>query len=140
MLQVNFTPFPEIYTERLLLRRIRKEDIMQLLALRSNDTVMKYIGKEYAGSLAEAQEFYKRMDDSIEKNEGIVWAITTRENPGVLIGYIGFWRLMKEHYRAETGYMLLPAFWKQGIMKEAMEKNTGVRLYHHEITQRRRPH
>ncbi len=111
MLQVNFTPFPVLYTERLLLRKICKEDIPQLLALRSNDTAMKYIDKEYNGSLAEAQEFFQKMDDGVEKNEGIVWAIATRESPGFLIGYIGFWRLMKEHYRAETGYMLLPEFW-----------------------------
>lgn len=122
MLQVNFTPFPALYTERLLLRRICKEDILQLLALRSNDTVMKYIDKEYAGSLAEAQEFFQKVDDNVEKNDGILWAIATRENPGFLIGYIGFWRLMKDHYRAETGYMLLPEFWNKGIMKEAMEK------------------
>ena len=122
MLQVNFTPFPEIYTERLLLRRIRKEDIQQLWALRSNDDVMKYIDKEYAGSLAEAEEFYKKVDDAIETNEGIVWGIAMKDHPALLIGYIGFWRLIKEHYRAETGYMLLPAFWQKGLMKEAIEK------------------
>lgn len=122
MLQVNFTPFPEIYTDRLLLRRIRKADIQQLLALRSNDAVMKYIDKENAGTQAEVQELYKKMDDGVEKNEGIVWGITMKEDPALLIGYIGFWRLIKEHYRAEIGYMLLPEFWQKGLMKEAMEK------------------
>lgn len=122
MLQVNFTPFPALYTDRLLLRRISETDIPQMLALRSNDTVMKYIDKEDAGSLTAVQELYKKMDENVVNNEGIVWAITLKENPGLLIGYIGFWRLMKEHYRAETGYMLLPEFWGKGIMKEAMEK------------------
>lgn len=122
MLKVNFTPFPEIYTERLLLRRIRKEDIPQLLALRSNDTVMKYIDKEYAGSLEEAKEFFKKANDALETNDGIVWGITMKDHPALLIGYIGFWRLIKEHHRAEIGYMLLPPFWQKGIMKEAIEK------------------
>ena len=28
--------------------------------------------------------------------------------------------MKKEHYRAEIGYALHPAFWKKGIMKEAI--------------------
>ena len=28
--------------------------------------------------------------------------------------------MKKEHYRAEIGYVLNPAFWKKGIMKEAI--------------------
>ena len=43
-----------------------------------------------------------------------------KEAPGKLIGYIGYWRMKKEHYRAEIGYALHPAFWKKGIMKEAI--------------------
>ncbi len=122
MLEVNFTPFPEIYTERLLLRRIREADVRQLLALRSNESVMKYIDKENAGTLRAVEEFYKRLNDSLESNEGIVWGIATKENTALLIGYIGFWRLIKEHYRAEIGYMLLPEYWQKGFMKEAIEK------------------
>src|SRR5690606_18725591 len=32
---------------------------------------------------------------------------------------IGFWRLLKEHYRGEIGYLLHPDFQGQGIMHEA---------------------
>jgi ribosomal-protein-alanine N-acetyltransferase len=37
-----------------------------------------------------------------------------------MIGGIGFWRLIREHYRAEIGYSLLFPFWNQGIMSEAL--------------------
>src|SRR6185295_19509224 len=40
--------------------------------------------------------------------------------PSKIIGYIGYWRMKKEHYRAEIGYALHPAYWKKGIMKEAI--------------------
>jgi ribosomal-protein-alanine N-acetyltransferase len=30
--------------------------------------------------------------------------------------------LIKENYRAEVGYMLLPEFWKKGLAKEALLK------------------
>jgi ribosomal-protein-alanine N-acetyltransferase len=45
-----------------------------------------------------------------------------RESPAVLIGSIGYWRLIKEHYRAEVGYMLNALLWRKGIMKEALNK------------------
>ena len=40
--------------------------------------------------------------------------------PEKLIGNISFWRIIKQHYRAEIGYMLMPAHWRTGIMKEAI--------------------
>ena len=41
--------------------------------------------------------------------------------PGaLLIGTIGFWRITKEHYRAEIGYALHPDFHRKGITQEAM--------------------
>lgn len=43
MLTVNFAPFPNLETERLLLRRVDNNDIEEILALRSNPETMKYI-------------------------------------------------------------------------------------------------
>jgi ribosomal-protein-alanine N-acetyltransferase len=37
------------------------------------------------------------------------------------IGSIAFWRLLKQHRRAEIGYHLNAAYWKRGYMQEAME-------------------
>ena len=120
MLHTNFSPFPEIETQRLLLRRITKDDIPEIFILRSNDNVMKYIDRPRALSLDDATIFFEKINEGIETNDGITWGITLKENPKVLIGSIGYWRLMKEHYRAEIGYMLHPDFWQKGIMKEAL--------------------
>jgi ribosomal-protein-alanine N-acetyltransferase len=49
-----------------------------------------------------------------------MWCITLLDKPETLIGTIGHWRLMKQHYRAEVGYMLHPDHWNKGIMKEAL--------------------
>ncbi len=89
-------------------------------ALRSNEEVMKYIDRERTKSIEDANLFLKKIDDSINSNNGIMWGITLKEEPGKLIGNIGYWRLIKEHYRAEVGYMLHPSFWSKGIMKEAL--------------------
>jgi [ribosomal protein S5]-alanine N-acetyltransferase len=120
MLEPNFSPFPDITTERLLLRRMTKQDAGEIFFLRSNEVVMKYVDRPRAASLQDAEDFLEVINKSLDATDGITWGITIRENPEKLIGYIGYWRMKKEHYRAEIGYMLNPAFWKKGIMKEAI--------------------
>jgi ribosomal-protein-alanine N-acetyltransferase len=122
MLQPNFSPFPEIKTERLFLRKMTKKDAAEILALRSNENVMEHIDRERTKSIKDAEIFIDRITASLESNNGIMWGITLKENPGTIIGNIGYWRLIKEHYRAEVGYMLHPSFWKKGIMKEALKE------------------
>ncbi|HWH61685.1 MAG TPA: GNAT family N-acetyltransferase [Ginsengibacter sp.] len=120
MLCPSFSPFPEIETQRLLLRRMTIDDAEVILYLRSNDEVMKYIDRERTKSIEEAKSFIDKIDASLNSNNGVMWGIMLKEKPRTLIGNIGYWRLIKEHYRAEVGYMLHPSFWKKGIMKEAL--------------------
>jgi [ribosomal protein S5]-alanine N-acetyltransferase len=122
MLLPNFKPFPEIKTERLILRKLSIDDADAILKLRADEDVMRYIGKEPITLKSEAIEFIDRVNESLETNYGITWAVALQQEPGNLIGTIGHWRLIKEHYRAEVGYMLQRDYWRQGIMKEALFK------------------
>ncbi len=122
MLQPNFTPFPELTTDRLLLRRLTMDDAPAIFFLRSNETVLKYIGREPAASIEEAIAFIQRIDNAIDSNESILWGITLRDNPTEVIGTICYWRLQPENYRTEIGYALHPGHWRKGIMKEAIQK------------------
>jgi len=121
MLELNFTPFPEIITARLLLRRIDKNDAPALLLLRSSETVMKYIDKEREKNISEVEALIQRIDDAIEKNDGINWGICLPGNRDELIGIISFWRIIKQHHRAEVGYLLHPDYWRQGYIQEALK-------------------
>jgi ribosomal-protein-alanine N-acetyltransferase len=122
MLELNFNPFPELTTERLLLRRLRAEDADEILFLRSDEAVMKYINKEPTATLEDANAFIKSINDNIDLNYVIMWALALKENPGKLIGIICLWRIQTEHYRAEAGFSLLPQFWRQGLIKEALKR------------------
>lgn len=122
MLYFSFTPFPELTTERLLLRKISIDDVAAIFFLRSDETVLQFIGKEPARSIKEAEEFIKQINTSIEINEAIMWAITLQNNPSKVIGTICYWRLQPENHRAEIGYALHPDYWRKGIMKEAIQK------------------
>lgn len=120
MLELNFSPFPEIKTDRLLLRKMRDADVAEMFFLRTDERVMKYIDREKPESEEEALNFIRKINTSIENNECVLWAIALEEEPDTLIGTIGFWRIIHQHYRAEIGYMLHPDLWGKGIMKEAL--------------------
>ena len=121
MLSVNFSPFPNLETERLILRRVDTNDIREILALRSNVETMKYIPRPLLKTEEDALEHIAMIDSKIERNEGINWAITLREDPR-LIGVIGHYRIKPEHHRAEIGYMLLPKYRGLGIISEAVKE------------------
>ena len=120
MLDLKFTPFPEIKSKRLLLRKMTDADAAEILFLRSDDTVMQYIDREKTKSLEEAIAFIQKINTAVDNNESIMWAIALQDKPDTMIGNICFWRIDKQHYRSEVGYMLHPGFWGKGIMKEAL--------------------
>ncbi len=120
MLTLNFDPFPVLETERLHLRALNPKDIEQLFALRSDKEAMRYIAKPVMKTLSDAEAHIKMVMDGLQKLEHINWAITLKGEDS-LMGMIGFYRMLKEHYRTEVGYMLLPNFHRQGIMHEALK-------------------
>jgi ribosomal-protein-alanine N-acetyltransferase len=119
MLNFNFSSFPTLVTERLTLRRIEDNDIPELFDLRSNNRVMEFVDRPLATSLEDISDFLQRINDSINNNVGITWAIALKDDQK-LIGTIGFWKIMKEHYRAEIGFLLNIGYQRKGIMQEAL--------------------
>ncbi|HEX7904803.1 MAG TPA: GNAT family protein [Chitinophagaceae bacterium] len=119
MLDPNFTPFPLLNTERLLLRPIVTEDVNELFFLRSNKEVMKFLDRPFMQYSEEALQLIQKITTDITNNDGITWGITLK-NESSLIGTIGFWHITKEHHRAEIGYMLHPAQQGKGMMQEAI--------------------
>ena len=129
MLEVSFTPFPLLTTERLLLREINEDDADQVLLLRSDKTAMQFLDKPLMQSVTEAALLIKKIIADAAKNEGITWAIVLKNNPSRLVGTIGLWRIIKDHYRAEIGYMLLPEYFNKGYMKEAINEVIKFSFY-----------
>jgi len=121
MLNINFEPFPNLETERLLLRRLDNSDVKEVFALRSNPSTMKFIPRPLVKNDEEALEHIAMINAKIDNNEGINWAITIKGNPR-LIGIIGHFKIQQQNYRAEIGYMILPEYHGQGIVAEAIKE------------------
>ncbi|WP_158961726.1 GNAT family N-acetyltransferase [Myroides fluvii] len=120
MLQLNLPIFPLLETERLLLRATNFGDADDMFAMRSSAEVMKYIPVPLATERREAEEYINSLQQRMENKECINWTITLKET-GQMIGTIGFYRMKLQHYRTETGYMLLPEFYGKGYASEALQ-------------------
>lgn len=120
MENLSFNPYPEIMTERLLLRQVNDKDVNEIFLLRSDERVMRYIDKAPAETLDDAYDFIRKIADLEESADAVTWAICLKGDPK-LIGTIVFWNIKKEHYRAEVGYTLHPDYWGKGIMQEALQ-------------------
>ena len=119
MLSLNFSPFPVITTDRLILRETRPEDVNEIYFLRSDPSVLQYSDRDPCRSTEEAAEFISKIRDAAAANEGISWAVTLKGSDK-LIGSPGIWRVDTAHHRGEIGYVLHPDFQGKGIMFEAM--------------------
>lgn len=117
-----FDSFPVLESERLIFRSFKQTDAEMLFKIRSDAEVLKYMDTEGHQSINDALTMIAAIHQSFEEKNGINWVIEEKET-GQMIGYIGFWRMMKEHVRAEIGYALFPEFWGKGFMTESI-KNT----------------
>ncbi|TMI95270.1 MAG: GNAT family N-acetyltransferase [Bacteroidetes bacterium] len=120
MIALNFSPFPELKTQRLLLRKLEITDANEIFFLRSNEEVLRYLGREPAKTVAEAEEFISKIKKAVDENDSVLWGITFLSDPSTIIGTICLWNFEKENYRSEIGYILHPDHWRKGIMKEAI--------------------
>jgi [ribosomal protein S5]-alanine N-acetyltransferase len=123
MLTLNFSPFPDLKTARLSLRRVTIEDENEIFFLRSDEGVNTYVDRPKPNSPADAGNHINKVNNGIDNNESIYWGITLL-NTTAIIGTICLWNISKEDYTAEVGFELMPGFQGQGIMKEAFSEVT----------------
>lgn len=120
MLQLNFSPFPNLESERLSFRKLNNDDAPQILKLRGDKETMKFIPRPLAKTLEEALAHIKLINDKIEENIDINWAVTEKGSD-TCIGIMGFYRTQPENFRTELGYMILPEYWGKGYVTEAVK-------------------
>ena len=120
MLQLNFNPFPLLESERLLFRKLTDADAPEILALRGKPETMRFIPRPLLTDIGSALAHIKTINDKIEENLDINWAVTEKDNDKC-IGIMGFYRTEPEHFRTEIGYIILPQYWGKGYVTEAVQ-------------------
>lgn len=115
----NFTPFPDIETKNLLLRRMDYKDIDDLFEMRKDPRMNEYTDAKLDENPVETKEYIDKMNKGIDDNRWIIWAIEHKESNKV-IGSISIWNLNSEENNGELGYGIIPDYQGQGLMKEAL--------------------
>lgn len=114
-----FDEFPNLESERLILRKLTLADAAELQLVRSDERVMKYMDSDRHSTIQYSQNFITENLEMYEQRKGLFWAIIEKYS-GKFIGDFSYWEIDKKNSRAEIGYTLKPEYWGKGFMKEAM--------------------
>ena len=116
-----FERFPRIETPRLMLRKIEPRDAEALFATFSDEETMEYYGDLPHRTTEDSRELIRRQQEWYARHEGIRWGITRKgDATDEVIGSCGLFKFDDGGHCAETGYELRRAYWRQGIMTEAL--------------------
>ena len=112
--------FPELQTNRLILRQIFPEDQQKVFEGLSDPLVIKFYGVSYLTYEATGEQM-KWYDNIWTSGTGAWWKICDSETDEFM-GACGLNNLQQIHKKAELGFWLLPKFWGKGIVPEATQQ------------------
>lgn len=113
----DYSVFPTLDTERLVLRELRPADAEDLFAFRSDPYVQRYNSVPHQ-DVAESAAMIERLGAYYADHEWIHWGGALRDTDRVIGLYSLGWN--PGHQRAEIGYDLHRDFWGQGLATEAL--------------------
>jgi ribosomal-protein-alanine N-acetyltransferase len=114
-----FAEFPTLETDRLLLRKITRDDAPAVFDYASDPQVPLYMPWLPHQSLAETYAYLAQVIDHYAQGEPGPWGIV-HKGDARLIGACGYSNWRREHRRAEIGYVLHRGYWGHGYMTEAV--------------------
>lgn len=119
--QSLFQNFPTLETDRLILRKLTKEDATDIFQYASDDEVARYVTWDSHKTVEDTYQFLQFAFDRYEAGQVAPWGIVYKAD-GKMIGTIDFLYWDQVHRRSEIGYVLAKPYWGQGIMTEAASK------------------
>jgi len=130
---MNLQAFPILITDRFTLRKLSKNDSEEILQLRSDKEINKFLDRKPSKTLEDALNFINNIIEN-ENDELFYWAIT-KTGKDKLIGTICLFDFVVDSKKCEIGYELLKEYHGQGVMIEAagkvidyINKTHGIRV------------
>jgi ribosomal-protein-alanine N-acetyltransferase len=112
-------PYPELYTDRLILREFTEEmapDVQRLVG--EWEVIRTLLGVSYPYKDGMAEEWIATHRPAYEAGERVTWAVVQREEEA-LVGSITLHHLQPIHDSAELGYWIGRPYWGRGYATEA---------------------
>ena len=76
MNDLDFSPFPTLKTNRLLLRKLEMYDDQLIFAYQSNRDNFPFVDLPVYTKIGEARSYIKKMNTGLKNNKWLIWAIT----------------------------------------------------------------
>jgi [ribosomal protein S5]-alanine N-acetyltransferase len=118
----DFSTFPIIETERLVLRQITHADVPALFNIYGDAETMRYYAPPYT-TIEESHDDVQLHKRRFREKTGIRWGITLKgsalKGSDTLIGNCGYNPRVYGN-RSDIGYILSREHWRKGIMYEAV--------------------
>lgn len=108
-----------LISERLTLRKLSINDSEEILQLRSNTEINKFLDRKPSKTVEDALNFINNIIEN--ENEELFYWVITKTGEDKLIGTICLFEFSGNLKKCEIGYELLPEYQHQGIMIEAIE-------------------
>ncbi|MBK1897476.1 GNAT family N-acetyltransferase [Chryseobacterium paridis] len=110
----------KLETERLILKNIDENNVDDILRIRSNDVINKFVTRNSPKTNHDALDFILTIKKNTKNNQTVYLGISYKDQPK-LIGTICLWNFSEDRSVAEVGYELLPDYHRKGIMSESLD-------------------
>ncbi len=115
----NMLPPPILKTPRLLLDAITPADTCVFFHMHRDPELTRYLSMEPLGAEAEAAVVIEELAQRMAAGAELRWAIR-RHSDGLMIGTVNLEGAHSPRRRAELGYAVARAHWRQGYAREAI--------------------
>ncbi|SEQ78056.1 GNAT family N-acetyltransferase [Piscibacillus halophilus] len=116
-----FYPFPELETDRTILRKLTDADAIDVFAYASQEDVTKNVTWPAHQTIQDSLDFISFAKSRYEDGQVAPWGIYHKHDQKI-IGTADFVWWQHHHSAAEIGYVLSPDYWGQGIMPEVVRE------------------
>jgi ribosomal-protein-alanine N-acetyltransferase len=118
--------FPQLETERLVLRELAPADANATFPHFANEEVVRYEDAKPAASIEDVTEIIEWGRNLVSHKMGILWGIF-RKGDGAFVGQINYVARRDNNFtgathRAEIGFDLTPQYWGNGYALEAINR------------------
>lgn len=116
---IDGVALPTLDAPRVRLRWLSAGDVDALFAVFSDREMMRYWSTPAFRERAEAEALLARIQQRFADKLGFQWGVE-RKDDGRILGTCTLFHLDSRNMRAELGYALASAYWKNGYMREAL--------------------
>lgn len=109
-----------ITTDRLIIRKLREDDVEFIHKLVNQKSWLKYIGTRNVNNLDDAKNYIQKINDDMYKTHGVgLWCVTLKETKQA----IGIAGLIKRDTldHLDLGFAILDKFAKNGFISESCQ-------------------